>query len=85
MSVHVENPGNKTDLKKIQGFLNRIDLKIPNFYLDEDHKLWSTKTGAEATPLVFVFDRKGQWRKFGDDGEVDAKKLDEFVQKLLQE
>ena len=85
MSVHVENPGNKTDLKKIEGFLRRIDLKIPNYYLDESHALWSAKLGAPGTPLVFTFDRKGQWRKFGDDGEVDAKKLDEFVAKLVQE
>ena len=85
MSVHVENPGNKTDLKKIQGFLQRIDLKVPNYYLDEGHDLWSAKLGAGATPLVFVFDRKGQWRRFGEDGEVDAKKLDDYVAKLVQE
>jgi hypothetical protein len=62
-------------------FLQKQNATFPNLLLDEPDEVWQKKLGEPLVPLVFVFNRQGQWKKFGPDtepGEVE-KQVEEWL------
>jgi thiol-disulfide isomerase/thioredoxin len=57
MSVSVDDAKHRDAALK---FLTRLKATFPNYWLDEDPKLWQERWNISGPPLVFVFDRRGR-------------------------
>lgn len=68
---------------RVQQLLSRHGLAgLRNRILDEPEEVLKEKLHYSQTPLVFVFNREGRWRKF--EGEVDPKEIEDLVVRFLQ-
>lgn len=77
-----ELPGD-TNYKESLQFLQEKKAVFRNIILDEGDAVWAKKLKLEEFPTVFVFDRRGQWTRFG--APIDHAAMDRFVEKLLKE
>jgi hypothetical protein len=68
VSVSLDDELDKPTLARIRKFLQEKNATFRNLVLDEDSDLWQKQLGAPGQPIIFVFNRDGQWvKRFTDD------------------
>jgi thiol-disulfide isomerase/thioredoxin len=77
-------PENRKTQDAVLGFLRDKKATFTNLLLNEPESVWHTKLDNESVPIVFVFNRKGQWvRKYTEN--VDYSTIEKLVLELLNE
>jgi thiol-disulfide isomerase/thioredoxin len=85
VSVSTDSDPEKAETQKqVQEFLRKYKATFTNLLLNEPTDVWYKKLGNEGVPIVFVFNREGQWvRKYTDD--VDYAAIEKIVVELLNQ
>ncbi len=72
-------------LATVKKVLTNKKASMANIILDEPVEFWQEKFGLAGYPFLFVFNRQGKWTRFGDEGEINYKAVDNLVVELLKE
>jgi thiol-disulfide isomerase/thioredoxin len=79
-----DQPGTADTQAQVLKFLRSRKATFTNLLLDELPAVWNKRLAADGVPIVFVFNRDGQWvRKYTDD--VDYAAIEKLVLELLKE
>jgi thiol-disulfide isomerase/thioredoxin len=83
VSLDTEPEDAKTQAAVLK-FLREKKAAFTNLLLTDPVEVWSKKLGSSEMPIVFVFNRAGQWvRRYTDD--VDYANIETLVVELLKE
>jgi hypothetical protein len=71
--------------KKVAKLVTAKELSpLVNLILDEPEKVLQDKLHYASTPIVYVFNKEGKWRRFEDEAASDHAAIEKLVVKLLQ-
>lgn len=83
ISVSLDEAAEK---KNALGWLTKFGADFTNVLLDEETDFFQKRLRFVAPPCLYVFNRQGKWTQFkSDEKEIDFKKVDQLVEKLLKE
>jgi thiol-disulfide isomerase/thioredoxin len=85
VSVSTDSDPEAADTQaQVLKFLRSRKATFSNLLLNEKEDVWNEKLGNKGVPIVFVFNREGQWvRKYTDD--VDYAAIEKLVLELLKQ
>jgi hypothetical protein len=81
--LQADDPDVKSKPENVLKFLKEKKAAFTNVILDENEDFYRKKFSITGPPTVFVFDKKGKWRQFKDEGHYPE--IGKLVEELLKE
>lgn len=88
VSVSIDEEPDKPEVQaQVLNFLKERGATFTNLILDEPYEVWGRKFDMVSPPCVFVFDRRGRWKKLDSDVLADdpsGAKLEKLLAEWLK-
>lgn len=80
LTVSIDDPEER---EQALGALRKRKVTLTNLFLHEPPEVWQKKLRFDASPCVYLFDRRGRWEMFA--GEEETQKADAIALDMLKE